>query len=460
MPVQDGVNAAMMNPDKGKSPRSRIVEWVACICLAVASLGLVLWHVPNHTTVSPIDEYVYIDYLAKVPTQLVVHRGEETGDYARKYLACHGVRTIGYYPDAMCTSPNSSQETRLPNAGLTSADLYTPLYFGATWLMAQPLQFLGVDDLTAAGRYSGWVWLAAASILLYLSLRRWKVPVFVAWGAGILLVGSLPAYWSNTYISTDATALFAGALMLFGASLFRKPTRGSIALLTVFAVLVSLLKLQNLMAVGTVSLSLVVLAGYEWHNAELTWRQRIGGFLRDRRTLAAGVSLACAVLAQGIWVVIRSAIAVGALPDQGVSAPFGKTAFLNEVIKFLPGVSSGALSPSILGLGAIMAFTVTSWIVVAGVLGLLASSKRGSTDEALAISTLVVALVAGPLLAVVNIKVGGYYFDLPARYGMSLLPFFIACAALLFARKTWIAWMLPLFGLISFVAVLSIPENI
>lgn len=450
----------MTSSYNGKSVRHRVVEWVACISLGVASLGLVFWHVPHHTTVSPIDEYVYIDYLAKVPTQLVVHRGEETGDYARKYLACHGVRTIGYYPEAMCTNPNSSQEARLPNAGLTSADLYTPLYFGATWLMAQPLQFFGVDDLTEAGRYSGWVWLAAASILLYLTLRRWKVPVLVAWGAGVLLVGSLPAYWSNTYVSTDATALFAGSLMLFGASLFSRPNRWSIALLTAFAVGVSLLKLQNLMAVGTAALALVVLAGYEWQNAESTWRHRIGSFLRDRRILAAGISLACAVLAQGIWVAIRSAIAVGALPDQGVSTPFGKTAFLNEAIKFFPGVSSGALSPALLGLGAVVAATVTMWIVVAGVLGLLASSKRGSMDEALAVSTLVVALVAGPLLAIVNIKVGGYYFDLPARYGMSLLPFFIACAALLLARKTWIAWMLPLFGLIAYVAVLSIPEVI
>lgn len=443
-----------------KSTRSRVVEWVAWVSLAVASLGLVLWQVPQHTTVSPIDEYVYIDYLAKVPTQLVVHRGEETGDYARAYLACNGVRTIGYYPEVMCTSPNPNQEARLPNAGQTSADLYTPLYFGATWLMAQPLQFFGVDDLTEAGRYSGWVWLAAASILLYVTLRRWKVPVLVAWGTGILLVGSLPAYWSNTYISTDATALFAGALMLFGASLCARPSRRSIALLTVFAVVVSLLKLQNLMAVGAVALTLVALAGYESFKMESTWRERFGSFIRDRRTLAAGISLASAVLAQGIWVVIRSAIAVGALPDQGVSAPFGKTAFLKEVLKFFPGISAGALNPAVFGLGAVVAATVTTWIVVAGVLGLLASSKRGSTDEALVVSSLVVALTAGPLLAIVNIKVSGFYFDLPARYGMSLLPFFIACAALLFARKRWIAWVLPLFGLISYVSVLSIPEVI
>ena len=458
MSVHDGVNTAVTSSSNRKSIGSRVVEWVACLTLVVASLGLVLWHVPLHTTVSPIDEYVYIDYLAKVPTQLVVHRGEETGDYARAYLACNGVRTIGYYPEAMCSTPNPNQEPRLPNGGLTSADLYTPLYFGATWLMAQPLQEFGVEDLTEAGRYSGFVWLAAASILLYLTLRRWKVPVLVAWGAGILLVGSLPAYWSNTYISTDATALFAGALMLFGASLFNRPSRWSIAWLTAFAVVVSLLKLQNLMAVGAVALTLIALASYESFNAEGTLRQRLGSFIRDRRTLAAGISLASAVLAQGIWVVIRSAIAVGALPDQGVSAPFGKTAFLNEALKFFPGVSSGALNPAVFGPGAVVAATVTMWIVLAGVLGLLASSKRGSTDEALVVSALVVALAAGPLLAMVNIQVSGFYFDLPARYGMSLLPIFIACAALLFAQKTWIAWLLPLFGLISYLAVLSIPE--
>jgi hypothetical protein len=424
----------------------------------VASIVLVLVHVPQHTTVSPIDEYVYIDYLAKVPTQLVVHQGEDTGEYARKYLACNGVRTVGTYPDSLCERPSGSGEALLPNAGATSADLYTPVYFAATWVMAQPLLLLGVDDLTEAGRYTGWTWLAAAAILLYLTLRRWKVPLPVAAGSSLLMVGSLSAYWSNTYISTDAPSLFAGALMLFGITLVAKPGRRGVVLFVLFAVVASVLKLQNLMAVGLAALVLLVLAGFDAFRSGSVWREKLLQFVRDRRTLAAGLAVVCGIVVQGIWVVIRSAIAVGELPDQGVSRPFGKTDLMREAFKFFPGVSAGALSPEALGLTAVIASSLMTAVVLVGVLGLLAVSDRRSLGEGLAASSLLVALLSGPALAIANIAVSGFYFDLPARYGVSLLPSFLACAAVLFSRKAWVSYLIPVIAVVSYVAVLMIHE--
>lgn len=436
----------------------RLIDWVLCVSLALASLGLVLVHVPQHATVSPIDEYVYIDYLAKVPTSLIVREGEETGTYARQYLSCHGVRTIGYYPEAMCTNPTSSQEERLPNEGYTSADLYTPLYFGATWAMAQPLKFLGVDDLTMAGRYTGWTWLAGAGIFLYIALRRLKVPAPVGAGAALLMIGSLPAYWSNTYISTDASALFAGAIMFFAATSLIHPTRRRMILFVIFAVVVALLKLQNLMSVGAAALFLLVLSASAAAGANGRWNDRILHFVRNRITWGAIGAVVAAALAQGIWVILRSALAVGEFPDQGVSAPFGKMAFLREMLNFFPGVSIGALNPEPFGVWAVLSYSLLAWVIVAGVLGLLASSRRGSIGEALAIASFVVALAAAPLLAIANIAVSGYYFVLPARYGMSLIPFFLGCAALLFARKRWIRYVIPIIGAVSYVAILAIPE--
>lgn len=461
--AERSIDSKSSNRDRSSKPKlrdltPRSVDWFVCLFLALASLGLVLVHVPQHATVSPIDEYVYIDYLAKVPAEVFVRRGEETGEYARQYLACHGVRTIGYYPEEMCSNPNTSQEARLPNAGLTSADLYTPLYFGATWAMAQPLKLLGVDDLTEAGRYAGWTWLAGAGIFLYLALRRWKISAHIGGGAALLMVGSLSAYWSNTYISTDASALFAGALLLYGTTLLASPTRRNMALFVTFAVIASLLKLQNLMAVGVSVLFLLILAGSGALKKGGRWQEKVSRLVRDRRALTAVVALISAVLAQGVWVVIRSAMAVGDFPDQGVSAPFGKTAFLREMLTFLPGVSIGALNPESLGISGVLASKLLAWVIVAGVLGLLASSRRGSDGEALAVSTFAVALAAGPLLAIANIAVSGYYFALPSRYGMSLLPFFLACAAILFARKAWTGYLFPVLGVVSYLAILSIPE--
>jgi hypothetical protein len=434
----------------------RFIDTAICTLLVIAAAVLTLWQVPRHDTVSPIDEYVYIDYVAKVPTQFVVHRGEDTGEYARLYLSCNGVRAIGFYPESMCTDWQPSDVERMPQAGKTTADIYTPLYFAVTWAMAQPLQLAGVDDLTEAARLTGWTWLAAAAVLLYLSLRRLRVHPVVAGGLGLLMVGSLPAYWSNTYVSTDATALLAGSLMLFGVTMVIRREAGPRArwLFVLFAALVTLAKLQNLMAVAVAALVLLVLAAGEAFRSERGGRLR--GFVRDRRLHTAVLAMIVALAAQVAWLVIRNAIALESGAYEGAPSPLSKTALVGEVFKFFPGVAVGALDPASVGFAARIASTLMTWVIVAGVLGLLAVARRGSTHEALALSSFVVALFAGPLLAIATTALSGYYFDLPVRYGMSMIPFFLACAGLLFARSIWTRILTPAVALLSYVAILSL----
>lgn len=451
------VSSACPQAGSERRRKTKLAEWIVCVILALATLALVAWQVPQHKAVSPIDEFVYIDYLAKVPTQLVVHRGEETGDFARGYLTCHGVRIVGYYPADMCRYP-SAQEARLPNEGLTTGDLYTPGYFVATRVLAQPLVWLGVTDLVTAGRFVGWTWLAAAAILLFLSLRRWKVPILVASGAALLLVGSLPAYWSNTYVSTDATSLFAGSLMFFSATLVLQKAGRARTLFILFAALVSLLKLQNLMAVGAAALFLLLVSVFDAFRTDPGWRDRLRSVWRDPRVRTVVLGGVAAVGLQAIWVTIRAAIAVGAMPDQGVTLPFGKAEFLRELLKFMPAIGIGALDPRMFGFAAVLAASLMIVTIVAGSFGLLAVSKRGSDGQALAIAALVLVFISGPLLAIANIKTSGFYFNLPPRYGMSLLPFFIASAALLTARSKWLAFVVPTIAVVSYVAVFCIPE--
>lgn len=432
----------------------RATDWVVSVLLVVASLAMVVWQVPHHKMVSPIDEYIYIDYLDKVPSQLVVHRGEETGDYARHYLSCHGVRMIGFYPESFCSHWQASDEARMPNGGETTADLYTPVYFAATWLLAQPLRLLGVQDITEAGRYTGVVWLSAAAVLLYLSLRRMRVHVVVAGAMGLLIVGSLSAYWSNTYISTDATSLLAGALMVFCLTMFERASRAAPWIFVTSAVLITLAKLQNLMGVAAAAVVLITWAVIDVvrRSAPGRWRALIG----DRRVVSAITATVLSVVAQGGWLVLRSMIADGPSADQGIASPFSKTALVQELMKFLPGVANGAVDPSAVGLAAQVAATLMSWTVVAGVIGLIAVSRRGSRSESIALGTFFVALVSGPALALATVVTTGAYFHLPARYAMSLLPFFLLCAGLLFTRSIWTRWMTPVAAVISYAAVMSI----
>ena len=188
----------------------RRADLLAVLALILASFVFNADQVSEHEMLSPIDEYQYIGYYADVADKGIVRQGSRMPFYARKYMVCHGVRSVvGMEKNpAACKKPNSVDYVI---AGGTTADLYTPLYFGATRVLAQPFIWAGVD-FVKAGRMVGGFWLSLGAVFLYLSMRRMRVPVPVALGLGLVLVGSLPAYWGTTYISTDATAMASGAI--------------------------------------------------------------------------------------------------------------------------------------------------------------------------------------------------------------------------------------------------------
>lgn len=434
-------------------------DGVFAVLLVVASLLVGLFQVPKHAAISPIDEYVYIDYVAKVPTEGVVRGGELTGGYARETLACRGVRLIGLYPRELCETAATAPDSAFPTGGTNSADIYTPLYFAVTWVLAQPLRWFGVD-LTDAARLTGWVWLAAAVVLLYASLRRLRAGPWLAFGLGMLLAGSLPAFWSNTYVSTDATALTAGAAMLYGVLRLERGSRFGVLVLAALATLATLAKLQNYGAVAVAVVYLLLRAGWA---ASRSSERGVGAWLtrwaRDSRFRAAVVVAAVPVLFEVVWMLIRSAIRVGDSVDQGTSTHFGLTALVEEAFKFFAGPANGAVDGAVLGpIGLILA-TVLSWVIVSGVLGTAVVERRGSRGESLAVASFGIAVLIGPALAVVTIVSAGYYFALPARYGIPLIPFYLACAGMLYRRKPWVGNALAAVGVVCFGLSFLLPAG-
>ena len=393
--------------------------------LIIASLLVGIVQVPAHKGVSPVDEYVYIDYLSKVLSQGTVHRGEQTGTYARQQLGCRGLRLLAPTPDARCTLTNAENKELFPFHGATSAYIYTPLYFAITRVLAEPLVWVGVG-LVDAGRFVGAIWLAAAALLLYLALRRLKVHPVVATGAGLLMVGSLPAYWSNTYISTDATALFAGALMLYLATLADE-RRGRV-LFVLGAVFVTLLKVQNLAAVAAAAIFLVLRAGIVAYRARGTRWSWIGRTFADSRTIVSLIALGASILAQLAWLVYSTATAVGPAPDMGKVRPLGITSLILQSGLFIDGATKGVgdITTFLKGPGLIVDYAV-SWIAVAGVIGLLMVARWGTRRNIVAIATFVAAVVSAPLLsAVTYVTLRTYPDPPPGRYGVSLVPLFLA----------------------------------
>ena len=429
--------------------RDRVYDLLAILLLVVISIGFVVANVQKHTSVSPIDEYVYIDYVSKIPTQGVVRQGEEVGTLARDYLACAGVRFIGTYPDSLCATHGLGPDSEYPNAGETTADIYTMLYPATAWVSAQLFSLVGVDSLVTGARLGGMFWLAAAAAVLFIALRRLGAARPLAFGVAMFVAVSPLAEWSNTYVSTDASALLAGSSMLLLLTLRWRRTGAKVGAFAVLGMLLTLLKVQNIAAVGFAALFLLVVGVVRSFRRS----RRDGGFLgrviRDRDVLTAVATVVASVAAQAIWLVIRSQLSLDGSPDQGVGTRLSGTALLAESFRFLPSML-GLPVPFEVDAPITFISRVGSLLAAVGVLGLLFAARAGSKRAMFAGSLLTVTVVLGPLLALLSVVTAGYYFTLPSRYGMSLAPICFAALCLLISRKHWPGYAFIAAGIASF----------
>lgn len=442
-------------PSRGRPDTTRVSRWLAPVLLIIASLLVGIVHVPQHDSLSPIDEYVYVDYFDKVFDQGIVRHGEDVGDFARRELGCRGLRILLPIADDRCTTAESilSDDSRFPMGGMTSADIYTPLYFAVTRALAQPLLWTGlVDSPTQAGRLVGTLWLAAAALVFFFALRRLRLGEWASAGITLLIVGSLPAYWYTTYLSTDAPTMLAGAAMLLLGIRFVQGA-GSGWWLVAAAPLAIWLKFQNFAAIGAVAIVLVLLAVFEMHTSPRGQRWR--KLVRDRKVLIACSMVLAGLLAQVAWVALREAVSLGVSPEQGTETAFTLDTMLSLTFKYLSSSGLGVGAP--VG-AAIVVSWISQWVAVAGVLGLAAVARPGTRKSALAYGTLIMAMLLGPILAVAIRLSTGEYFALPERYGLAMYPFFIACAAILVRERRGSTAVLAALGAVSYACVLFIPE--
>jgi hypothetical protein len=421
--------------------------------MAFGSVGV---HVPQNQAISPIDEYVYADYLLQIPERPVVARGDLTGPEAREDLICLGNRGVATPPGPTCDEAATAPSSEFVMEGKTSADIYTPFYFVTTWALAQPLVAAGMGIVDAAS-YVGAFWLGLALVLLWRALTALRVPDVVTVGLGALLVASPAAYWSSTYVSTDAPSLAVGAALLCLVLSICRGGRGATAFVLVSVVGV-LFKVQNIAAVALGALALLLWAvGSGPARGAVAPGGRVRVFVRSlvsRPVVTGVVALVLSVVAQGAWLAVRSAIAVGESADQGTATPLTLKALANESVKFLSGSGldpTGGVNGTVISVAGVL----VSWVSVAGVIGLVATSARGSVEKSLSWAGLVTSVVIGPVLVLGVSAVTHYYFELPTRYGMSMLPAFLACAAVLFSRSRGFGIAVGVAGTLVWLASLT-----
>ena len=434
--------------------------WVVwpIILLVLTSFAYVGVKVPQHAQFSPYDEYVYLDYLDKVPSQLIVHKNEEVGDFARNEISCRGVLNYGSFGEA-CDRGTHRDDAKYPYGGLGGADIYSPLYFMVTWTIAQPLTWFGID-LLDAGRLVGAVWLAAGLVLLYLLMRRLGVPAPLALGLNLLVLATPAVFWADTYLSTDAPGLAVGAGVGLLALLVGQK-KISVWWLVLASGLSVLLKVQHLAPVALVGLALIA---YRLQQRFVERRGQAHGLHRpfvsllgDRTIVIALLSLVAGVIAQAGWLVVRSALAVPARGPAAVALDaqrLSSTALINESFKFLFNAGFTDLGSGRTGLVA--AHVVTA-LALAGIIGLIVTgASLPAHYRVIAVTTLVIALVTGPALAWAANSVAGYYFPLPLRYGFVLLPAFMVCAALFVTAWRQSGWILLAGGGVAALLVIAL----
>lgn len=401
--------------------------WLPFAILIVASGAFVGVHAPQHAQISPYDEYVYLDYLAKVPTQGFLHSGDETGELARNELACRGVIGYGTFGDG-CNIGNHSNDTKFPYNGGTGADIYAPPYFWITWALAQPFTWAGAS-LLEAGRLVGGIWLALGTSLLYVLMRRMSIPKWLALGLGLFVIATPSVYWANTFISTDAPTLATASLLGILAIRAYRTGKGFVLLPIVAAVTV-LFKIQNLIAVGFVGVALLAaLLVEKWPGRGSTGRW-LGSTVRDRRFWVAALTVLFGILAQAVWLYVRSATTPPgqtAVKVDSVRLPLTVSSFVNESLRFISTQGTTGMSP---GNVATVAGAVVSLVSVAAVLGIVIDGRRRPVPQRIiGWCTLAFALAMGPALVLATSSAVGFYFPLPVRYGLILLPAFLLCVA-------------------------------
>lgn len=380
---------------------------------------------------SPLDESVYIDYVLKVPTQGVVHQGEPLSREALIIQACHTWAQTDELARA-CRLEDVSNLRIFPQFGITSADLYTPVYPTLTYWGMTAFYALGAGNELLAMRYTGAIWLALAAMGMWGITRKMGLSPWACLGAALAIIGSTPVRWANNFVTPDATALLAGVAMTgVGLWWIRRanaaksivPPAIAFALAGAFF---TAIKLQSFFAVVAAGFW-VLLATYS-------------GKVRDShpQVIGLGIGAIIAMLPQVFWVIYRAKTAVGPFPDQEVTETFSYGFLLAETLRYLPGVAEGTGAPLLLS--EPWGYWATQWMIIAvsvGVLGTAIAFTARPRIQKLAYALLITMVIGGPALVMASSIAAHGFIPSPERYGLSMLPIMLICAAAFFDQAKW-----------------------
>jgi hypothetical protein len=407
---------------------------------------------------SLFDEWVYLDYLYKIPTQGMVFKGEFFSMQALELMACQGQVPFGVMGGAC---GGDYDPATFPYAGITTADPYTPLYFLFTWLGGFVFNAIPGLGQIAAWRIANVLWLCAGLIAFYKLGKLWRAPNFALFTVGVLIIGSPFSYWAYTYVSTDAPSFLFGALLLYFATRF---IRGEVSGYWVvgLSVIATLFKVTNILAVSMTALFL----GITWLSMALNRSRESKTLLETQKQkprsmvlVIAGMAVVASVVAEVGWLKLHDLLAVSsATVDQGINV----TLTWFELLR-LTSLTTGTLPMTIPvnGLPGLNTLPLPdyivlplAWILIAGVLAALWSMPKRHARNPMIVTAFIATVTFGPLLALSLQVMAGSYFTLPPRYMAPILAAGLLSAAFTLKNRA-VMWILVSYGLALLAALIA-----
>ncbi len=392
------------------------------VVVATIVVPINLLHVARVETISPLDELMHIDYLLRASAPGLQRMSDVFSQEAMHEIACRGHPTDRLPPCGRV--PYEPAEFSWEGRNLASG--HSPYYYTATGVVARPLRvLLPGDSLVSWARAIGSAWLLAGLGLILAAARRLGVNPWAVVPMLILLSLSPSTQHAATTVNPDATAVFAGGLVLLAAVRVIEQSAHWVwgLLAAVFAVLLDPGNLLIVLAMALFGLT-----------ASSTPR-------RSRLVLALALlgGATVAEVANRAFVRLLGVVDYAGNPQEtlfAVDALTGPMTWGESALFAMVPPTKGYMFPVLATPAHNVASTAAILLATVGIVACaLAGPQRAGIDR-LAACGLALLVLGAPLLIVMRYVLGGSYYSIPPRYGLCMVPILaIAGATILTSRR-------------------------
>lgn len=433
----------------GRRRRIATHFWIALPILLLTFL-LVGLHLKAYPTFSPIDERQHVDYLYRISRGELLRMGEQIGQETLREEACRGLDWNLFTPPP-CHPTRPYNPDVFPNLGYNSAHIHPPTYYFLTTVVAKSFRVTGIArDFVSSARLAGGLWLGLALALFWYAARELHISPVSRLIAMALLATTPTIIHASSTVNPDSIALLAGTALLLATLLWERKRGRTILLLPLAGAFAVALKVTNILAVVASALYLLV----RWWPRRKMARSDPG--VRNGYLAAVSAVVVAGVATTFLWIVLHNMLirvpfdpAIELYQIESLSI----NAIVAQMMALVTPLKDAWLPPFFHNEAVNTIGQIVNLVLLAAVFGAVLYERSIRPRTAVAISGGLVILGSGMALTVFNYLFNsGTYAGIPARYGISVLPFlFLALASAL--RRPVVLWAASLLAAASVVTV-------